>query len=192
MMLFFRKKNYETLSDEELVVAYKKSDDKEPLGVLFKRYAPQILGVCIKYLESKEHAKDAVSEIFEKLLRDLKKHEITNFKPWLFTVARNYCLMELRTRKAMDVKENISLAHSDDFDDVQFNEEQLVLLEKHIRELDPDQRACIELFYLRELCYKEVCEITGFDMNKVKSYIQNGKRNLKIAMLRETVNVKSY
>jgi RNA polymerase sigma-70 factor (ECF subfamily) len=55
-------------------------------------------------------------------------------------------------------------------------------LEKCIETLGDEQKQCVKLFYLQEKCYKEITESTGFDMNKVKSYIQNGKRNLKICM----------
>jgi RNA polymerase sigma-70 factor (ECF subfamily) len=41
------------------------------------------------------------------------------------------------------------------------------------------------LFYLEQKCYKDIADLTGYDLNKVKSAIQNGKRNLKICMERK-------
>ena len=48
--------------------------------------------------------------------------------------------------------------------------------------LNPEQKQTVELFYLQEKSYKEIVDQTGFSMNDVKSYIQNGKRNLKIML----------
>ncbi|HEY0653572.1 MAG TPA: sigma factor-like helix-turn-helix DNA-binding protein, partial [Chryseosolibacter sp.] len=61
-------------------------------------------------------------------------------------------------------------------------ESNLRKLEGCIETLPEEQRQCVKLFYLQKKCYKEITELTGFELNKVKSYIQNGKRNLKICM----------
>jgi RNA polymerase sigma-70 factor (ECF subfamily) len=58
-------------------------------------------------------------------------------------------------------------------------EEKLNIMAKCIEILQPEQRTTINLFYMEQKCYKEVADLTGFDLKKVKSYIQNGKRNLK-------------
>jgi len=49
-----------------------------------------------------------------------------------------------------------------------------------ISNLNTEQRLCINLFYLKEKCYEEISMQTGYSLKQVKSYIQNGKRNLKI------------
>jgi RNA polymerase sigma-70 factor (ECF subfamily) len=56
------------------------------------------------------------------------------------------------------------------------------VLEKALSNLNDEQRTCIDLFYYKQKTYQEVASITGYDLNKVKSAIQNGKRNLKIFM----------
>ena len=61
-------------------------------------------------------------------------------------------------------------------------EVQYTQLEKAIEELNEDQRKCIELFYLKEKSYNDIVDLTGYTMNEVKSFIQNGKRNLKIKL----------
>ena len=68
--------------------------------------------------------------------------------------------------------------HTDDRD----LEDDLGRLEKCIEELQDEQKQCVELFYIRKKPYQTIVESTGFEMKKVKSYIQNGKRNLKICM----------
>ena len=53
-------------------------------------------------------------------------------------------------------------------------------MDEAMKELNPEQKQCVTLFYLQKKSYQEINEITGFSMLQVKSYIQNGKRNLKI------------
>lgn len=185
---------YTVLSDLELVNEYKKTSDNTPVGVLFERYTHLVFGVCMKYLKDEEESNDAVMQIFEKLLADLKKHEITQFKGWLHSVARNHCLMYLRSKQSSLKKE--SEMRKDLQGDMEngselhptnnVKEEQLNKLESGIKQLNEEQKICIELFYLQNKCYQEVADITGYSLNQVKSFIQNGKRNLKIFLTATT------
>jgi RNA polymerase sigma factor (sigma-70 family) len=144
----------------------------------------------MKYLKDEDDSKDAVMQIFEKLLKDLLKHEIQNFKSWLHTVSKNHCLMKLRNKpKVISGQEymfveSVEEAHPSTESGELFadKESELVHLEASIIKLETQQRVCIELFYLQQLSYQEVADQTGFSMNQVKSYIQNGKRNLKNLM----------
>jgi len=175
------------LTDEELVTRYHTTGNKEVIGTLFKRHTRFVFLVCMKYLKNEELAKDSTMQIFESLFDKLKKHEIRNFKPWLHTVAKNHCLIQFRNRKEFSVLnenrfkeipdpvESEPLLHlSED------KERQLQHLEDAILSLSKEQRVCIELFYLKKQCYQEVSKKTGFTYKQVKSYIQNGKRNLRI------------
>lgn len=143
-----------------------------------------VYGLCLKYLRDEERSKDAVMEIFEQLVKKLLVHEVSNFKSWLFTLSRNYCLMEIRAgerhpQQPIDesVENSLFLHLTDDRRD-----DELRKMESCLKKLPAEQETAVRLFYLEELCYKEVSERSGFDLNKVKSYIQNGKRNLKICM----------
>jgi RNA polymerase sigma factor (sigma-70 family) len=174
--------------DEELIALYKKDSDIAILGKLYDPYMPLVYGVCLKYLKDREESKDAVMQIFEKLIDTLKKHEVSNFKSWLYTLSRNYCLMKLRSEKGRHfqeisslIMENDSFRHLENEPDLEQN---VSKLEKCLEELVPDQKRCVRLFYLEQKCYKEIETATGLDNNKVKSHIQNGKRNLKICMER--------
>lgn len=185
-MLF--RKNYSDLADNELVEHYKRSGDTALIGVLYNRYMTLVYGVCLKYLKDRDESKDAVMQIFEKLIVSLKEHQITHFKSWLYTTAKNHCLMTLRARKgrnfqefSADIMENGVSVHPENEPEMESN---LVKLEKCIEHLAAEQKHCVTLFYLQHKCYKEIGEITGFDDNKVKSYIQNGKRNLKLCIER--------
>ena len=174
------------LDDANLVQLYRKSGDVGHLGTLFKRYSALILGVCMKYLKNHAESEDAVMEIFEKLHLDLKRAEIDYFRGWLFTVARNHCLMKLR-KAGLEVEfpedlPPITAVEDDDFDVEK--EASLQQLERALPHLKAEQKRCIYLFYLQEKSYKEVAIETGFTLNEVKTHIQNGKLNLKKLMFK--------
>ncbi len=175
-------------SDLELIQLYKESGELAHWGKLCSRYTSLVYGVCLKYLKDRDEAKDAVMQLFEKLITTLLNHEVENFKSWLYVTARNHCLMHLRAQKGKrteefspQLMENQFLLHLEEEPEMEQN---LSKLEKCIAELVDDQQQCVRLFYLQERCYKDITGLTGFDLNKVKSYIQNGKRNLKICMER--------
>jgi RNA polymerase sigma factor (sigma-70 family) len=180
-------------SDTELVLAYRRSDDLKVLGELYQRYMELIYGVCLKYLKEPELAQDAVMQIFEELVLKLKKHEVENFRGWLHQVAKNYCLMQLRTPKNLKTVALPPLLMQNE-EDVHLNgmmsegtswmekEQNLQKLEECIASLADEQRTMIKLFYLDGKCYNEIVEITGIEWNHVRSSIQNGRRNLKLCM----------
>jgi RNA polymerase sigma-70 factor (ECF subfamily) len=124
-------------------------------------------------------------EIFEQLVRKLRLHEVSNFKSWLFSLSRNYCLMEIRSAERhpmLPLDETMENSLFEHLKGADVHEPELRLMEQCMKKLPPEQEQSIRLFYLEQKCYKEVAALTGFDLNKVKSYIQNGKRNLKICM----------
>ncbi len=176
-----------TLKEADLLTAYRKSGDLQLLGELYEPYMPLIYGLCLKYFKDEVQSEDAVMHIFEQLISKLRIHEVKNFKSWLYTLARNHCLMEMRAAgKHPQVPidngfmENEPFLHPDNGEKVL--EEQLNAMERCLEKLNEEQQQCIRLFYLDGKCYKEIADITGYEPGKVKSYIQNGKRNLKICM----------
>lgn len=179
---------YKNHSDNELINLFVENDDNQFVGLLYERYGHLVLGLCIRYLRSRDEASDAVMQIFTNLMNDLKKYKITYFKSWLYTYSKNFCLMELRRRQSalrheLEWKENVHLIM--DFSDpahLQEKEKQVTLMEKAISQLNTEQKTCIDLFYLQNKSYNEICGLTGYSTNDVKSYIQNGKRNLKLKM----------
>jgi RNA polymerase sigma factor (sigma-70 family) len=176
----------ESVSDNELIVLYKRTHDLKVLAELFQRYMDLLYVVCAKYLKDKETAKDAVMAIFEELAPKLQKHEVDNFKGWLFTLAKNYCLMQLRSPKNFATKEfdaeRVQLTEDVHLNGVFEKEAQLNRLTECLETLSAEQKTTVELFYLQEKCYKEIAESTGLEWNRVRSLIQNGRRNLKICM----------
>jgi len=178
----------EQYSDAALLDLYKKDKDTKWIGYLFERYTLLVFGVCMKYLKQVNDAKDATQQVFEKAFVEINKYEVTYFKSWMYSIARNHCLMQLRgkglqtvfmetlpeelgenfnTQELLDAKENL-------------HEQQIENLGDAIAHLNQEQQLCIDLFYLQKLSYKEIEEKTGYSFQQVKSHIQNGKRNLRI------------
>jgi RNA polymerase sigma-70 factor (ECF subfamily) len=186
-----KKNGFHDWPDHELIMAYRKGENPEIIAELFTRYTHLVYGICLKYFDDKDEAKDAVMEIFEGLTEDIPGFEIRNFKSWLYTVTKNHCLMALRKKKIMHAaEESVTKNYEPEFmespDELhhdlirqEFTENQLISAMKGLKE---EQKLCLELVYLREKSYQEVSEITGYSLKEVKSHVQNGKRNLKIKL----------
>ena len=174
------------LTDAELVLAYKNTGDLNLVGALYQEYMDLVYGVCLKYLKSPENAQDSVISIFEELVTKLQKHEVDNFKAWLYTLAKNHCLMRLRSEKRQIVV-NVDVELMQSEENVHLNgelekEENFKKLDYCLGQLQEEQKKVIELFYMQGKCYNEIAELTGMEWNQVRSYIQNGRRNLKLCM----------
>ncbi|MCD6069339.1 MAG: polymerase sigma factor, sigma-70 family [Bacteroidetes bacterium] len=199
MSLFGRKKT-EPEDDAALVLKYRQTNDLVYIGELYKRYARQVLSVCIFYFKDKDDAKDHVMQIFDKLIGELKERNVDNFKGWLSFVVRNYCISVLRKQKTEKKRLNeyyeqeLSVLSEDKemainaIHDSELNES---LLKESLHELKKEQKECIELFYLQNKSYHEIAALKNYSLNEVKSYIQNGKRNLKILLLEKQKAPKS-
>lgn len=176
------KDRYEHISDNELLDRFYLDHNNEWLGIVLQRYTLLLLGVCMKYLKNEEEAKDAVQQIFLKAITELAKYRVSYIKSWLYMVARNHCLMKLRDKNIfIPVEDDTPLAAPEsDRKELADKEVTLTLLESSLNELSREQKTCVTLFYLQKKSYQEIVDLTGFSLSQVKSYIQNGKRNLKI------------
>jgi RNA polymerase sigma-70 factor (ECF subfamily) len=190
MFLRSKRKDPQPVPDEELIARYKETGDRQLVGILFERYTQLSFLVCMKYLKDEDESKDAVMQVFEKMLSDLMKYEVRTFSHWLHRVLKNHCLALLDKKQRERKKTENYYEDHDGFmesgpdndlsNEAVIREVRIGQLELAMKELNDQQKLCVELFYLQRKSYKEVSDITGFEMKEVKSYIQNGKRNLKI------------
>ncbi len=177
-------------SDEELLAEFSAGGDLKVIGELYSEYMHLVYGVCLKYLKDRDESMDAVMQIFEKLITEIPRQKIENFRNWLHVVTKNYCLMQIRSRKTQDEKLKEWMN-----DAVIFMENDLVLhplddispdmetgLMDCIEKLKNEQKECIRQFYFMDRCYKEIALDLDLDEKKVKSYLQNAKRNLKLCL----------
>jgi RNA polymerase sigma factor (sigma-70 family) len=170
-------------TDESLLLQYRQTGDVAMLGALYENYMHLVYGVCLKYLKDEEQSKDAVMQIFEELVTKAARHDVKQFKSWLYVLSRNFCLMQLRSDKRHQTEKlDDIMEFADDLHPYNELEENMTALERCKEKLPEPQKVSIQLFYTDEKCYKEIADDTGYTMNEVKSYIQNGKRNLKICL----------
>ncbi len=174
-------------TDQELLDRYYSDRNNDWLGILLERYTLLLLGVCMKYLRNEEEAKDSVQQVFVKIITELPRYKVVYFKSWIYTVARNYCLMKLRDRheKAPAGMMDTMIASYDEESPEKIHLEKdhlLDLMTESLEELGKEQKLCVTLFYLEKRSYQEIADTTKFTMMQVKSHIQNGKRNLKLLL----------
>jgi RNA polymerase sigma-70 factor (ECF subfamily) len=182
--------------DEVLLGEFRSSGDLEVLGELYSRYMSLVYGLCLKYLQNREEAKDAVMQIFEKLITEVESHEVSNFRSWLYVLSKNHCLMQIRSEKTREKKMDLWAKQQDNnmesypelhpIDEEGMDEDSA--LADCIEKLKAEQKDCIQLFYYQNWSYRQIAEILHIEEKKVKSHLQNAKRNLKICL--ENRNVK--
>jgi RNA polymerase sigma-70 factor, ECF subfamily len=195
MKLIKHNKNNVLKTDEELLIEFTSSGDIDVLGELYSTYMHLVYGVCLKYLRDRDESMDAVMQIFEKLIIEIPKQKIENFRSWLHVLTKNYCLMQLRSQKSKDEKlkewmndpvvfmENSYVVHPIDEDKPDMEK----ALADCIERLKDEQKECIRQFYFENRCYNEIAVKTGLDEKKVKSHLQNAKRNLKLCLEEKNV-----
>jgi RNA polymerase sigma factor (sigma-70 family) len=181
---------YNHITDQELLEHFYTDHDNEWLGILLQRYTLLLLGVCMKYLKDEDEAKDSVQQVFLKVIQELHKYKVEYFKSWLYMVAKNHCLMRLRDKQGKmtaEINEKLTYTPEEETDRLALiqNDYTLELMGNALKELSTEQQQCVTLFYLEKKSYQQVSDETSFSMLQVKSYIQNGKRNLKILIERK-------
>jgi len=181
------------IEDKELLTKFYNDGDNRWLGILLKRYTMLLLGVCMKYLKDEEEAKDAVQQIFLKVITELPKYKVEFFKSWLYMITKNLCLMRIRDRHGripVELTDKI-VAHEELNTRTEMLEKDktLSLIEEGLQELNDEQKICVQLFYFDQKSYQQITDITGYNLSQVKSYIQNGKRNLKLIVERKKEKV---
>jgi len=188
--LFFRR-NISKLTDEELLKEYKKSGNSEYFGILYDRYLPLLYGVCLKYLNDTDKAQDAVMQLFEQLTLKIANYEISVFRTWIHSVVKNHCLQILRKEsREIKVDFSVDLMESDEvlhlLNEEEADSEQMDALKRCMEKLPEEQRISITNFFMEDMSYADIVETTGYSLSRVKSYIQNGKRNLKLCIEKHT------
>lgn len=181
-MLQLNRRKYRSLTDEELLVKYKQKPTNALFSEFYRRYGHLVFGTTMKYLKNKHDAEDTTMNVFMKIRSKMLEHDIQHFNSWVYMVTKNECLMLLRKKNPVTIELSLEQQSEPDFDltiHIQ-KDDQLDRLETAIEALKNEQKNCIKLFYLEQRTYQEISTILKLDLKKVKSAIQNGKRNLKI------------
>lgn len=173
-----------TYNDEALVTWYQEEVDATALDILFKRYKSSVFGLAFYYLKSKDSAMDMVMDVFEIVIRAIRKTEVSSFKYWVLSITRNQCLKRLRdTMKVVELVNDDDLAMENTTSKV-YSDKEIDQLLTSLRTLKPLQQDCVRSFYLNGMSYRQIAEVYQINEKQVKSHIQNGKRNLRIVLKR--------
>jgi len=178
---------HKNTTDQQLLDNFYTDHNPEWLGVLLPRYTLLLLGVCMKYLKNEEEAKDCVQQIFLKVITELNKYRVDFFKSWIYMIAKNHCLMKIRDghgKVPLELTERY-MSTTDEQTDTKLllqNDRAIELMAKVLKDLSTEQQQCVTLFYLQKKSYQQISDATGFTLMQVKSYIQNGKRNLRLML----------
>ncbi len=191
------KEQFNDIEDKELLARFYTDGNNEWLGILFSRYTLLLLGVCMKYFKNEEDAKDGVQQIFMKAIAEINKYKVTYFKSWIYMVSKNHCLMRLRDNKnratmAIDEAMVADELTGEKLQEYYQKDLTLSLIEEGLQLLNTEQKQCLTLFYLQQKSYQQITSITGFTILQVKSFIQNGKRNLKVFVDKKMKQVNGY
>lgn len=183
---------FQHITDKELLDRFYIDRNNEWLGILLQRYTLLLLGTCMKYLKNEEAAKDAVQQIFLKAIAELQKYKVDYFKSWIYMVTKNHCLMQLRNKNVfMEVTDITDETRDEDWKLDELKQSQLAdLLQSSLSLLNEEQKTCVTLFYLHKKTYADIADTTGFSVLQVKSYIQNGKRNLRLMIEKQMKHLK--
>ncbi len=181
-----QKNKYRSLADEALLKALQSDpDNRWAFGEIYRRYGHLVFGTCLNYLKNKEGAEDLTMDIFAGLVNKIQRHNIRYFKSWLYQVTKNECLMQLRKNhpNTLPLEEGIipnTVQNGVEMKEQQETIDQLIV--EIISELNSPQREAIQLFYMKGLTYQAISQELALSLKKVKSALQNGKRNLRIKL----------
>ncbi|HEY8625411.1 MAG TPA: RNA polymerase sigma factor [Solirubrobacteraceae bacterium] len=165
-------------------MAQVRAGDDAAFEAIYDRYAGGMLAFCMHMLGSREAAEDALQLTFVSAYRALRGGDSNmSLRPWLYTIARNRCLSELRTRRdAVDVDvDGIAAVDRPSFDgladQVQRRDELREML-ADIQRLPADQRAALVLFELGDHSHNEIAVVLGVRREKVKALIFQAREAL--------------
>ena len=171
------------ICDEHIIESYKATKQSTALSPLFKKYTQSLLGLSYYYVSDAEASKDIIMDVYETVLRQIACKEITNFKAWIMSICRNKCLKHLRDKKVFLELNNCQEYFMENEEDMEYIDNRYSKLRDSIGQLKDEQRRCLVGFYIQGMSYKEISEDFDLGYKEVKSFIQNGKRNLKNLMM---------
>jgi RNA polymerase sigma-70 factor (ECF subfamily) len=177
----------ETIKDEQLIEAVAHGE-RRAFETLYDRYAPVVFGLALKMLGDREVAEEAVQEIFWRVWQRAKSFDPNRaFAPWLFGIAHNYCIDELRRRRArpQPVYEDddhpvlSSIADDADVSEAALQSEQRRVVLNALRELPTEQRQALELAYFGGLTQQEIATRLGNPLGTIKTRMRLGLQKLR-------------
>jgi RNA polymerase sigma factor (sigma-70 family) len=168
------------LSDQRLAARVASGDD-EAFEEIFDRYGPALLSFCTHMLGSREWGEDALQLTFVAAFKALRRGRCDGaLRAWLYAIARNRCLSELRARREIPDTEWVSADRPalDGPASLFARREQLGEIVEDIQRLPADQRAALVLVELGDQSHEEIASVLGVRRDRVKALIFQAREGL--------------
>jgi RNA polymerase sigma-70 factor (ECF subfamily) len=179
---------------DALLMLRVKRGDRAAFVELVEKYKQPVMNLVYRTLHDATEAEDLAQIVFLQVYKSAKRYESrAKFSTWLFTIARNLCLNEIR-RRSRHPADSLEEAHAEHEDQPrqQFEDQDNVLppeqllhgelaqkIEEALAGLPENQRTAILLCRQEELSYEEIAEILGCSLSATKSLIHRGRETLK-------------
>ena len=171
-----------------------KRGDRAAFAELVEKYKQPLFNFVFRTLRDETETEDVAQNTFLQVWKSRARYERTaKFSTWLFTIARNLCLNEIR-RRSRHPAESLEETHHehDDQPSRQYEDKKIFLptqnilhselakkIEEALAELPENQRTAILLCRQDEVSYEEIAEILGCSLSATKSIIHRGRETLK-------------
>jgi len=167
--------------DRGLIEAFQAGDEFAFVS-LYNRYKNAVFAFCVKMLLDRVQAQDVMQETFLRVYENRDRLSNTaSFKSWLFTIARNQCLNQLRRTKRQvqldEEKEVNNRMPETPVSELEKNE-RIELVTRYLSQLKPDYREVIILREYQNLSYEEIAAVTRSTLSAVKSRLFKARRRL--------------
>ncbi|MBI4220951.1 MAG: sigma-70 family RNA polymerase sigma factor [Chloroflexi bacterium] len=182
--------NYETLTDEALL-ALIASSDKNALAALYDRYGRRVFALAARMLGDPQSSEEVTQDVFLSVWRRVSSYKAGKgrFTTWLFSIAHNRTIDELRRRRRERHRENPNIEDHADLpseaipppEAVVARSESAMVLEA-LQSLPPEQRSVIEMSYFGGFTQVEIAEQTGQPLGTVKTRMRLALKKLRLSL----------
>lgn len=178
----------EARAEDDQLIRRVAAGDRQAFETLYDRYAATVYGVALRMLADRELAEDAVQEVFWRVWKRAASFDRSRaFAPWLFGIAHNYAIDELRRRRVRpqpvyEDDENPILSEIPDQADVgeaAVLADQRRIVREAIDQLPEEQRQALLLAYFGGLTQQEIATKLGNPLGTVKTRMRLGLQKLR-------------
>jgi RNA polymerase sigma-70 factor (ECF subfamily) len=179
--------------DAQLMLRVKRGD-RQAFADLVEKYQHPVLNLVVRMIQNESEAEDIAQNVFLQVYKSAPRYEVSaKFVTWIFTIARNLCLNEIRRRSRHPAESLDAPAREGDESSVPQYEDNrtppptdAVLrrelerkIEAALAELPENQRTAILLCRQGELAYEDIAKVLGCSLSATKSLIHRGRETLK-------------
>jgi len=175
--------------DDLFCVQHVKAGDIQAFSTIVSNYQKMVFTIVFKIVDNREDAEDIVQEIFVKVFKTLNQFkEESEFSTWLYRIAYNTTISELRKRKLAYVSMNDNLNADDepvtDEEELDSTDIKLQRLEEALKKLPPDEIFLVSLYYFEEQSIEAISKISALSVANVKVKLHRIRKKLALEINR--------